>query len=119
MDDLIAYLSRVPGVTVLSHGLADQKWWVKFAINIGHPLAWRVVQELSHVLNYLSVEEPLDTLFKPVSPPPYMNGGPREYLSWIIENTHDTMTAELAREWIESRLPQPVEDESRWRLSSD
>jgi hypothetical protein len=51
---------------------------VKFAIDIEHPLAWSVVQELGHVLNYVSLEERLPTVFMPVSPPPYMNGGPDE-----------------------------------------
>jgi hypothetical protein len=38
-----------------------------------------VVQELGHVLNYVSVTEPLPTVFKPVSPPPYMNGDRRSF----------------------------------------
>jgi hypothetical protein len=58
---------------------------VKLTIDIGHPLAWHVVQELGHVLNYLSTTERLPTTFKPVSPPPYLNGGPRAFLSWVIE----------------------------------
>ncbi|SPE35761.1 hypothetical protein SBA3_2300022 [Candidatus Sulfopaludibacter sp. SbA3] len=55
--------------------LEGEGWWVKFAIDISHRLAWNVVQELGHVLNYLSVNERLPTVFKPVSPPPYANGG--------------------------------------------
>jgi hypothetical protein len=119
MDDLIAYLGRVPGVRVLSHGESEGQWWLKLSIDIAHPLAWRVVQELGHVLNYLSVEEPLDTVFKPVSPPPYLNGGPRAYLSWVIENTRESMTPALAHEWIEGRLPRPVDNEKKWQLGDD
>lgn len=74
---LNAYLSRVPGVKPISSEYFDDgNWWLKLVIDIQHPLAWRVVQELGHVLNYLSLNEPLPTVFKPVSPPPYMNGGP-------------------------------------------
>jgi len=36
------------------------------------------------VLNYLSLDERLSTVFMPVSPPPYLNGGV-EFLSWVIE----------------------------------
>lgn len=63
----------------------DGNWWVKFTIDISHPQAWVAVQVMGFTLNYLSLEERLDTVFKPVSPPPYLNGGPTEYLSWVIE----------------------------------
>jgi hypothetical protein len=58
---------------------------VKFSIDVFHPSAWRTVQELGHVLNYVSINERLPTVFKPVLPPPYMNGGPVEFLPWVIE----------------------------------
>jgi len=72
------------------------------------------VQELGHVLNYVSVEERLPARFYPVSPPPYLNGGPEEFLSWIIENTEPDYSPELARQWLESRLPNPVNDPQQW-----
>ena len=46
-------------------------WWVKCAIDIDHEFAWNVVQELGHVLNYVSLDERLPTVFMPVSPPSY------------------------------------------------
>ena len=84
---LIDYLHLLPGMddTIGSGALEDGGWWVKFHIDIGHPLAWNVVQELGHVLNYVSIHERLPTVFKPVSPPPYLNGGPKDVLSWVIE----------------------------------
>jgi len=84
---LEAYLASVPGISPrFGHGHEpDGRWWVKLTIDIGHRLAWHVVQELGHVLNYLSTTERLPTTFKPVSPPPYLNGGPRAFLSWVIE----------------------------------
>src|SRR4051794_34253177 len=89
---LIDYLARVPSVAVNStssrgfgSGLADGTWWIKFSLDLDHPLAWNVVQEFGHVLNFLSVQERLPTTFKPISPPPYLNGGPHEYLTWLIE----------------------------------
>ena len=74
------YLKRVPSISgSIGKGSDDSGWWVKFSIDIDSPIAWQTVQELGHVLNYLSIEERLPTTFQPVSPPPYMNGGPRDF----------------------------------------
>jgi hypothetical protein len=92
---------------------------VKFAIDIDHPLAWRVVQEFGHVLNYVSVNERLPTVFMPVSPPVYLNGGPCEYLSWVIESKAPDFAPDTCAEWLKGRLPQPVDDLSAWKLEDD
>jgi hypothetical protein len=118
---LIAYLCRIPAVERnatpsrgIGSGHAGDGWWVKFSIDIEYPLAWNVVRELGHVLNYLSLTERLPAVFKPVSPPPYLNGGPREFLSWVIEcNARDFAPATVA-EWLEGRLPRPVEELAQW-----
>jgi hypothetical protein len=90
---------------------------VKFSIAIEHGLAWHTVQELGCVLNYLSLEERLPTVFKPVSPAPYMNGGPEEFLSWVIEGKD--MPPGTVSKWLEERLPKPIEDEEAWAGESD
>jgi hypothetical protein len=118
---LIEFLKRVPG---LRHSFGagydqDGLWWIKFGIDIEHPLAWSVVQELGHVLNYVSVNERLPTVFMPVSPPPYMNGGPRDFLSWVIESKSPDFSPDRAREWLEGRLPRPVEDPTRWPVNQE
>ena len=87
---------------------------MKFGIDIDHPLAWNVVQEFGCVLNYLSVNERLSTVFMPVSPAPYLNGGPRQFLSWVIESKSTDFSASEAATWLEGRLPRPVEDQSQW-----
>ena len=117
---LIDYLARIPAVVAndtpslgFGSGEGGGSWWVKFSIDIDHELAWEAVQELGHVLNYLSLEERLPTVFKPVSPPPYMNGGPEDFLSWVIEAPDDMRPGTVA-EWLEGRLPRPVEDEAAW-----
>ena len=53
--------------------LANGNWWVQFNVDIGHKLAWNIVQEFGFVLNDVSMKSRLPTVFKPISPPPYLN----------------------------------------------
>jgi hypothetical protein len=111
------YLSQVPSISRnIGAGFGeDGTWWVKFTIDVNHALAWYVVQELGHVLNYMSLNERLPTVFKPVSPPPYMNGGPREFLSWVIECKDKEFKPGTCMKWLEGRLPRPVNDLAQWK----
>ena len=113
---LLELVSSIPSVVgSIGSGFAEQgHWWVKFSIDIDHPLAWNVVQELGHVLNLLSLEEKLPTVFMPVSPRPYENGGPRDFLSWVIECKDKSFSPADCAEWLEGRLPRPVEDPTQW-----
>ena len=54
-DALKKYLGRVPAIeTAIGSGFFENGcWWVKFTIDLDHPLAWNVVQEFGHVLNYI------------------------------------------------------------------
>lgn len=114
------YLARVPSVSVISSGNFDNGiWWAKLSIDIDHPLAWRVVQEVGHVVNYLSPDARLSAVFIPVSPPPYLNGGPREFLAWVIESKSADFLPGTCAEWLEGHLPRPVEDEKEWTLEED
>jgi hypothetical protein len=115
---LEAFLHSVPALQLpLGRGFEeDGTWWVKFSIDTKHDLAWRVVQELAYVLNYLSVNERLPTIFKPVSPPPYLNGGPGEFLSWVIECSDAAFKPGTVAEWLEGRLPRPVDDLEQWKM---
>jgi len=125
MDDraftkLLDYLARVPSIgQPIGHGEdGEGRWWVKFGIDLSHPLAWNVVQELGHVLNHLSLDERLPTVFKPVSPPPYLNGGPEEFLSWVIEAQDASFRPGTCADWLEGRLPRPVDDPDQWTRRS-
>lgn len=51
----------------------------------------------------------------PVSPPPYMNGGV-EFLSWVIQSTEPSFTPDNCAEWLEGRLPSPVDDLEQWKM---
>lgn len=121
-EKLLAFLEKLPAIDApagrksIGHGsFATGNWWVKFSFDTAHTLAWRHVQELGHVLNYVSVNERLPTVFMPVSPPPYMNGGV-EFLSWVIESTDPSFTPDKCVEWLEGRLPRPVEDLDKWKM---
>jgi hypothetical protein len=117
---LESYLLRIPGVVgPIGKGKEDGRWWVKFTIDLDHPLAWNVVQELGTVLNYLSVTERLPTVFMPVSPPSYLNGGPHEFLAWVIESKHVDFKPGTCAKWLEGRLPRPVEDLTQWQANKD
>ena len=112
---LVNFLNEIPSVEVIaSEVTTDAYWWVKLNIDIQHKLAWRVVQELGFILNYISVQEPLPTIFKPVSPPPYLNGGPDEFLSWVIESTFNYIDPKWIKEMVEGRLPNPINSEKEW-----
>jgi hypothetical protein len=75
-----------------------------------------VIQELSFVVNNLSVTEKLPAKFYPVSPPPYLNGGPEQFLGWVIECEHPEFSPKDLREWLEGRLPTPVDDLTKWPM---
>ncbi|WP_041258460.1 hypothetical protein [Fibrella aestuarina] len=115
-ETLNQYLERVPAIEKpIAFGSDDKEfWWVKFSIDITHKLAWQAVQEIGFVCNYLSVSERLPTVFYPVSPPPYLNGGPKDYLSWVIETKDKDFKPGTLMKWLEGRLPQPVDDLTQW-----
>lgn len=114
---LESYLLRIPAIDEpISYGDDQGLWWVKFTINIKHRFAWNVVQELGCVLNYLSLNERLPTVFKPVSPAPYMNGGPDDFLSWVIECEDKEFKPATCQKWLEGRLPNPVDDATQWHI---
>lgn len=113
---LLAFFRKIPSIQtpIKSGELENGQWWIKFGIDISHPLAWHVVQELGHILNYLSLNERLPTVFMPVSPPPYLNGGPSSYLTWIIESKDSKFVPDALFEWLEGRLPRPIDDVAQW-----
>lgn len=113
---LIEFLEKVPAIhgTIGKGAEEDGRWWVKFDIDVNHQHAWHTVQELGHVLNYMSLNERLPTSFYPVSPPPYMNGGPEEFLSWVIECHNPEFRPGTCAELLIGRLPNPVEDLQQW-----
>jgi hypothetical protein len=115
-QSLVEYLGKIPAInSPIATGTNEEDlWWVKFKIDIDHPFAWHAVQELGNVINYLSINDRLPTIFYPVSPAPYLNGGPDEFLSWVIETTDKDFKPGTLKKWLESRLPDPVDDLSQW-----
>jgi hypothetical protein len=122
---LLDFLGRLPAIdlpagpkSIGSGTFENGNWWVKFSLKHEHPLAWRHVQELGFVLNYFSLEQRLPTVFMPVAPPPYLNGG-AEYLSWVIESKDPEFSPAMCAEWLEGRLPSPVEDPESWETEHE
>jgi len=120
-DGLITFMLRVPGINRgIGKGVfEDGIWWIKFKIDIQHKLAWHVVQELGCVINYISLDERLPTVLYPVSPAPYLNGGPEDYLSWVIESKIADFSPDDLKEWLETRLPDPVDDLAAWEMEDE
>ena len=119
--NLKEFIGKIPAV---KKGIGDGfyengLWWIKFQIDIKNKYAWSVIQEISCITNYLSVDEKLPTIFYPVSPAPYLNGGPSEFLSWNIENTKTDFPSDNLQEWLENRLPNPIDDLEIWDLEND
>jgi hypothetical protein len=115
---LTSFLEKVPAISgpvAVGAGTGGKAWWVKFTIDVSDSLAWRAVQELAYVLNYLSLSERLPTVFMPVSPPPYLNGGV-EFLSWVIESRDRVCTPAVVADWLFGRLPRPVDDREKWKI---
>ena len=118
LKELTDFLERIPAIKkpISSGTNEDGLWWTKFTIDINNEFAWSVVQELGHIVNYVSLNDRLPTIFYPVSPPPYMNGGPRDFLSWVIETKDKDFKPKALKEWLEGRLPQPVDDLKQWKM---
>ncbi len=116
---LIDYLEKVPAInSPIATGTDEEGfWWIKFQIDVESKYAWNVVQELGCVLNYISINERLPTVFYPVSPAPYLNGGPTEFLSWVIETKDKEFKPGTLKKWLEGRLPNPVHDLEQWNLA--
>ncbi|MFT0211004.1 hypothetical protein VQ643_00105 [Pseudomonas sp. F1_0610] len=112
---LVDFVSKLPGVSIIASEVTrDAYWWIKFDIDSSHPLVWRVIQELSFVFNSIALSDPLPTVFKPSSPPPYLNGGPEEFLSWVVESTYNYIDPTWIKEAIENVLPNPIDDITQW-----
>ncbi|GIW91504.1 MAG: hypothetical protein KatS3mg109_1936 [Pirellulaceae bacterium] len=115
LEELKQFVSQIPGVDVISISEPDEsRSWVKLKIDINSKTAWHVVQNLAYVLNELSVTETLPTTFKPTSPPPYLNGGPDEFLFWVIEADIPFLDPSAITAYLKQRLPDPVTDEKAW-----
>ena len=114
--ELVKFLGKIPAIRKsIADGFYEKGlWWVKFQIDINNEYAWNVVQELGCVINYVSLDERLPTVFYPVSPAPYLNGRPYDFLSWVIENKDIEFTSNDLKDWLESRLPNPVDDLTQW-----
>ena len=116
---LVEFLSLIPAVEAddtpargMEAEASGAGWRVGFVIDVFHDLSWETVQELAHALNGSGVAS-----FKPVSPAPDQNGGPDEFLSWVIEG--GARSPDEVADHLRATLPSPVESERAWIGESD
>lgn len=120
LEKIKTLLTSIPCIQFVGTSeIGEPFWWLKFGIDIHSKIAWPIVQELGHILNYLSVDSKLPTSFYPVSPPPYMNGGPEEFLSWVIEPVIPYVDTNDIYDYLEGRLPEAYDKEENWLLDDE
>jgi len=99
-DRLYEYFCKVPSIQknlIDAYGTDGKSaWWFKFQIDVDHP-----------------------SQFLPVSPPPYMNGEAKQFLAWVIQCNHADFPPDVICDWLEARLPSPVEDAEKWKIKTD
>jgi hypothetical protein len=48
-----------------------------------------------------------------------MNGEAKDFLGWVIQCNHAEFNPDVVCDWLEARLPNPVDDESQWKIKTD
>ena len=105
---LLDYLKRLPAIDpAIGSGTGTGEgglWWVKLIINIDRPMAWRIVQELGHVLNYVSLNERLPAISCRIAAPiPERRRAQFPVLGHRVIRPH--LTPSDCAEWLEGRSP--------------
>ncbi len=48
-----------------------------------------------------------------------MNGEAKQFLAWVIQCNHPDFPPDVICDWLEARLPSPVEDIEKWKIKTD
>ncbi len=49
-----------------------------------------------------------------------MNGEAKIFYQWVIQcSNHPEFSPDVVCDWLEARLPNPVDDESQWKIKTD
>ncbi len=48
-----------------------------------------------------------------------MNGEAKQFLTWVIQCNHVDFPPDVVCDWLEARLPKPVDDVSKWEIKTD
>jgi hypothetical protein len=112
---LLESLRTVPAIhDPIGSGVGTEvRWWVKFGIDIAHPLAWNVVQELTRSELSVARGTAADRIHASLAAAVY-DEGPKDFLSWVIESTDSQFTPGDCAEWLKGRLPRPLSDPAQW-----
>jgi hypothetical protein len=119
-SSLVRYVKAIPCVQEAEgyNEMADL-WNFHLKLDITHEIAWHVVQYFAYVLNGLSLSVNLPTRFFPITPPVDLNGGPYDFLGWMIQCSDPQFSPDRCRDWLASRLPTPVGDITAWKACDE
>jgi hypothetical protein len=108
-------IARFPHVEWVSSRQEENGfWWVKFHLDLSKPTSSIIIQALAHILNGMSLNDPLPTRFFPSSSPPYLNGGPKEHLHWVIEPFSQKVMVSEIYTALDSTLLFDTASEAEW-----
>lgn len=48
-----------------------------------------------------------------------MNGEAKQFLAWVIQCNHPNFSPDVVCDWLEARLPKPVDDLEKWKIKTD
>lgn len=89
---------------------------MKFSIDVKHEVAWRGRTGARARLELSFFGRKTAYRVHAGFPFAYLNGGPRDYLSWVIESKDKDFAPATCAEWLEGRLPRPVSDLKQWSI---
>jgi hypothetical protein len=109
-DQLVDFLRQVPSLRNFRRSAVDfRSWWVSFEIDLSLPLAWKVIRALALNLNNHSANMWLATVFKPIP-----DKRPDQPTCWRIESTDPLLDPAEVVQWLEMKLPTPLNDVDAW-----
>jgi hypothetical protein len=92
----------------------EDLWSCHIRMDLTHEIVWHLIQGIAFVINDTSITGKLPATFYPTSPPPYLNGGPYNYLHWIIRSESPEFIPDYCCEWFINRFPNNPEFNESW-----